>query len=135
MAGGGQYDAALAVHIVNCARKCGVFLEGHNNFCMGRNNFGGEGAVCCGEIRDRSAITSCSGGKVGYGVHRFLLVKFLLVKVIGRLEPGSGVSDLRFSPFLVGGCDEGFKVRPCFSRGWQALPGFAVVEEEVILED
>ena len=93
MAGGGQYDAALSVQIGYCARKFGVVLEGHNNFCVGFRNFGGEGAVCCGESRDRSTISSRSGGEVGDGVHRLLLVKVLLVKVICRLEPGDGGSD------------------------------------------
>ena len=121
--GGGQYDAALAVQICYCVCKFGVFLEGHNKFCVGRSNFSGEGAVCCSESCDRSVITSHSGDKVGDGVHRFLLVNvicrlvFVLVKVISRLEPGASGSDQRFAPFLVISRKEGFKVRPCFSSG------------------
>ena len=113
-------------------RKFGFFLERHNKFCLGRRKFGGESDVCCSEGRDRSAITSRSGGEVGDGVHRFLLVKVLLVKVISRLETGAGGGDLQFAPFLVGVCEEG---RSCFASGWQALPGFAVVKEEASLED
>ena len=141
VAGGGRYNAALAVQIGDRFRKFGVVLEGHNKFCVVRRNFGDEGAVCCSESRDRSATTSCSGGEVGDGVHRLLLVKvisrlvFVLVKAFSRLEPSAGGSDLRFAPFLVSGCEEGFKGRPCFAIGWQALPGFAVVEEKASLEE
>ena len=123
------------MHIDDRARKFVVVLEGHNKFCVGRSNFGGEGSICHGESCNRSAITSRIGGKVGNGVHRFLLVKVLLVKVIGQLEPCAGGSDLRFAPFLVGSREEDFKGCPCFDSGWQALPGFVVVEEEASLED
>ena len=102
---------------------------------MGRSNFGGEGAVCYSESRNRSAITSRSSGEVGDGIHRFQLVNVLLLKVISRLEPGAGGSDLRFVPFLVGSHKEGFKGCPCFSSGWNPLTGFAVAKEEAILED
>ena len=91
VAGGGRYGAALAVQIGDRVHNSGVVLEGHNKFCVGRSNFGEEGAVCCRESRDRSVSTSRSGGKIGNGVHRFLLVKvirrlvFVLVKVISRL--------------------------------------------------
>ena len=106
---------------------------------MGRINSGGEGAVFCSEGCDRSAIASRSGGKVGYGVNRFLLVNvisqvFVLVEVIRRLEPGAGSSDLIFASILVSGREEGFKGRPCFSSGWKALLGFAVVEKEASLK-
>ena len=103
VAGGGQYDADLAVQIGDRFRKFGVVLEGHNKFCVVRRNFGGEGTVCCSKSCDRSAIASRSGGEVGDGVQRFLLVKlisrlvFLLVKVISRLELGASGSDLRFA--------------------------------------
>ena len=73
--GGGQYNAALAVQICDCVCKFDVVLEGQNKSCVGRSNIGGESAVCCSEGRDRSGITSRSGGEVGDGVHRFLLVK------------------------------------------------------------
>ena len=131
---GGRYNAPLAVQIGNCARKFGFFLERHNKFCLGRRKFGGESDVCCSEGRDRSAITSCSGGEVGDGVHCFLLVKVLLVKVISRSETGAGGGDLQFAPFLVGVCEEGFKGHSCFASVCQALPGFAVVKEESSLE-
>ena len=125
VAGRGRYGAALAVQTGNLVRKFGVVLEGHNKFCVGRINFDSEGAVCCCESRGRSAITSrsCSGGEVGDGVHRFLLVKVIsqlvlvLVKVISRLETGAGGSDLRFMPFLVSGREESFKGHPCFDSG------------------
>ena len=139
--GGGRYDAALKVQICDCVCKFVVFLEGHNKFCVVCSNFGGEGDVCCSEGSDRSAITSRSGGKFGDGVHRFLLVNeirrliFVLVEVISRLEPGAGRSDLQFGPFLVSGRKGGFKGCPCFASGWQALTGFAFVEEEASLKD
>ena len=110
--GGGRYDAALSVQIFDHARKFGIVLEGHNKFCVVRNNSGGEGDVCRSESRNRSAITSRNGDEVGDGVHRFLLVKVLLVKVIIRLEPGTGGSDLIFAPFLVCVREEVFKSRP-----------------------
>ena len=141
VAGGWRYDAALAVQNRDHVRKFGFVVEGHNKFCVGRRYFGGEGAVCLSESHDRSAITSRSGGEVGDGIHRLLLIKviirlvFLLVKAISRLETGAGGSDLRFAPFLVSGCEEGFKGRPCFSSRWQALTGFAVVKEKASLED
>ena len=138
---GGQYSSSLAVQISDCVCKFDFVLEGHNNFFLGRSNFNGEGAVCCSEICNRSAIISHSGGKVGNGIHRLLLVKvisrlvFVLVKVISRLEPVAGGSDLQFAPFLVIGDEECFKVCPCFASGWQALPGFSVIKEEASLED
>ena len=55
----------------------GVFREGHNNFFVGRRNFGVEGDVCRSEICDRSVIISRSGGEVGDGVRCFLLVKMI----------------------------------------------------------
>ena len=131
----------LAEQISDCVCKFGIVLEDHNKFFMGRINFGGEGAVSCSDSRDRSAITSHSGDKVGNGVHRFLLVNmilqlvFVLVKVISQLEPDASGSDLQFVPFLVSGREEGFKSRLCFASGWQALPGFAVIEEEASLKD
>ena len=75
--GGGLYDATLAVQICNLVRKFGVVLEGHNKFCVGRRNFGGEGAVCCSECCNRSATTSRIGGEVGDGVYCFLLVNVI----------------------------------------------------------
>ena len=138
---GGLYDVALTVQICNRVRKFGVVLEGHNKFCVGRSNFGGEGSVCFSEGRNRSAITSRSSGKVGDGAHRFLLVNvisqliFLLVEVIIQLESGTGSSDLLSASFLVSSREECFKGRPCFACGWQALPGFSVIEEEASLKD
>ena len=118
-----------------------VVPEVQNKFCVGRSNFGSDVAVCCSESRDRSSITSLNGGKVGNGVHRFLLLKvirqlvFMLVKVISRLEPGASCNDLQITSFLVSGSKEGFKGHPCFAIGWQALPGFSVVKEEDIMEE
>ena len=77
VARGGQYDATLEVQISYHVRKFDVVLEGHNKFCLGCSNFSSEGVVCCSEIRNRSAITSRSGGKAGDGVHHFLLVKMI----------------------------------------------------------
>ena len=120
VAGGGRYNAALAVQIGDHVLKFGVFLEGHNKFCMGCRNFGGEGAVCRSESRGRSAINSHSGGEVGDGVHRLLLVKviirlvFVLIKVIIPLEPGAVSIDLQFAPFLVISRKEGLNVAHVF---------------------
>ena len=96
---------------------------------MGRSNFGGEGAVCCSETCNRSAITSHINGEVGDAVYFFFLVNlisqvFVLLEVICRFETGARGSDLQFEIFLVSGREESFKGHPCFlaaGRRFQVL--------------
>ena len=68
VAGGGLYNAALALQIRDRARKLV------------------EGAVCRSKSRNRITITSRSGGKVGDGVHLFLLVKVFRAEILDVVD-------------------------------------------------
>ena len=107
-------------------------MESGDHLAVAQSERGGEGTVDAGESRDRRAIASGGGGKVGNDVNSFIsidMVGGVLVNMIGGLVAGNRGGGLRLAQFLMEGGKKGFKLGPVLFGWVPSFPQLATVIE------
>ena len=104
-------------------------MQGCEQFGIGGGKSRKEISVGRGERFHRGAIAGSGHGQVGDGVN-----SVLLIGLIGGLGSCAGHGYERLAPFLMGGSEEGFKVRTGIEVRGLALPYFTVVDKQTCLK-